>query len=170
MSRSSAVRRGLAAAATSLAVAAVPAAAAAQAADPQVSCVPDTVVVGASTTCAVAGVAASRAVVLELRSGATVVASAEGVAGTDGSTTIELTVPTTAATGALSIALAGTSVAVPVTIEPVRPSGVSAGLGPSGGDVARVLPAAVVLAVALTLGLASLPGIRRRAARPGDAT
>ena len=169
MTRPDALRRGLATVAVSLAVAALPAAAVAQSSDPELSCVPDSVAAGTSTACTVAGVAASRAVDLELRSGTTVVATARGVAGTDGAVTIALDVPADAPTGALSVALVGTSVAVPVTVTPARPSGVSAGLGPSTGEVARTLPAAAVLAAALTLGLASLPGLRRRAARPGDA-
>lgn len=140
-----------------------PAAAVAQSADPELSCVPDSVVAGATTSCTVSGVAASRAVDLELRSGPDVVATADGVAGTDGTATITVTVPASTTAGTLTVALAGTGVTLVIGVEPARPSGVSAGLGPSAGDVVRTVPAAALLAAAVLLAGGALPGMRRRA-------
>lgn len=170
MDRRPRLRTGLAATAALVGLL-VPSAALAQTSDPELSCVPDAVVAGGTTTCDVAGVAASRAVVLELRDGTTVVTTANGVAGTDGTATIALTVPAASPTGALSVALGGTSVSVALSVEPARPSGVAAGLGPSTGDVARTLPAALLLAGALALAGVALPGLRRRATGgTGDAS
>lgn len=134
----------------------------AQTADPEVSCIPDTIAAGATTTCVVAGVAASRPVELELRSATTVVATADGVAATDGTASITLEVPTSAPTGTLRVALVGTSVAAVVEVTPARPSGVSAGLGPSTGDVDRALPAVMLIAGPLVLLGTAVASLRRR--------
>lgn len=160
-------RRWTAAAAAAVALLGA-SAALAQTADPELSCVPDAVVAGGTLTCTVTGVAPSRAVDLELRAGAAVLASADGVAATDGTATVTVTVPGDAAAGAATVALVGTSVSLPVTVSSARPTTVAAGLGPSAGDVARTLPAAAVLAVALALALVAAPGLRRRwsGARP----
>jgi hypothetical protein len=162
LDRTARARRALASS-VALAALLVPTATLAQTTDPELSCVPDTVAADGTTTCAVAGVAASRAIVLELRSDGATIATANGVAGTDGAASIALAVPTTAPPGDLTVALRGTSLTVALTVEPARPSGVSAGLGPSSGDVTRTLPAAVLLAGAVALGAAALPGLRRRA-------
>lgn len=139
-----------------------PVAAGAQTADPEVSCIPDTIAVGATTTCVIAGVAPSRPVELELRSGTTVVATADGVAATDGTASITLEVPTSAPTGSLRVALVGTSVAAVVEVTPARPSGVSAGLGPSTRDVDRALPTAMLIAGPLVLLGTAVASLRRR--------
>lgn len=141
--------------------------ASAQSADPELSCVPDTVVAGGTVTCDVAGVAASAAVDLELRDGATVVATADGVASTAGAATIALSIPTSARIGTLAVALVGTAVTVDLTVDSPRPTTISAGVGPSRGDVERTLPASAVLAMGLLLGLAAVPGLRRRGTRVG---
>ena len=137
-----------------------PTAVVAQTADPELSCVPDTVTAGATLTCTVAGVAASRAVDLEFRVAGAVTATADGVAATDGTATVVLTVPATTVGGDATVALVGTSVTLPVTVEPARPSTVSAGLGPSRGDVARTVPTAVT--VTLGAALAAVAGWGRR--------
>lgn len=134
----------------------------AQSGDPEFSCVPESVVAGGVVSCRVTGVAASRTVTLELRDGAAVLASANGVADTQGRASVDLTVPATTTSGAYTILLSGGSVEFPITVGPARPSGVSAGLGPSAGDVARAVPAAAVLALAVSLATGSLPGLRRR--------
>lgn len=151
-------------------LAVAPVAARAQTTDPELSCVPEAVSAGALVTCRVTGVAASRTVTVELRDDATVLADASGVADAQGRAAIDLVVPTTVRAGTLTIALVGTDLAFPVTVTAARPSGVSAGVGPSSGDVARVLPAATVLALAIVLAAANAPGLRRRSRRPGSTT
>jgi hypothetical protein len=134
----------------------------AQSGDPEFSCVPESVAAGGSVSCRVTGVAASRSVTLELRDEATVLASASGVADTQGRASVDLVVPASTATGSYTILLSGDTVEFPITVGPARPSGVSAGVGPSAGDVARAVPAAVVLALAVSLAGGSVPGLRRR--------
>ncbi len=159
-------RRGIVAAAAAAAMVG-PAAALAQTADPELSCVPDAVAPGAAVTCSVVGASPSRAVTLELRDGTTVLTSESGVAGTDGGATVRLVVPATAPSRPLTVALVGSDVTFGVTVGVVRPTGVSAGLGPSTSDVARTLPAATVLAAAGLLAAAALPGLRRRGTSAG---
>lgn len=158
------VRRILAGATVAAALLA-PTAAVAQTADPELSCVPDTVTAGATMTCTVAGVAASRAVDLELRVADAVVATADGVAATDGTATVVLTVPAATAGGDATVALVGTSVTLPVTVQPARPSTVSAGLGPSDGDVARTIPTAAAVTLGAALAVVAGSGRRRHGAR-----
>jgi len=71
-----------------------------------------------------------------------------------------LTVPAVTAGGDATVALVGTSVTLPVTVQPARPSTVSAGLGPSRGDVPRTIP--VAAAVTLGAALAAAAGWERR--------
>jgi hypothetical protein len=142
----------------------------AQTANPELSCSPETVTAGATVTCRVTGVAPSRAVRIELLDGTRLLAAADGVADTQGRATLDLAVPGPLPAGPLAISLVGSGIELPVSVGPTRPSGVSAGLGPSQAELARRFPALAVLAVGITLAVAGLPGLRRRGARPGTPT
>jgi len=132
----------------------------AQSGDLEMSCAPESVAAGATTTCSVAGVAASTRVTIEVRSAATVVGQSSGISGTDGRAAIEVAIPAATSPGQVTLALRGTTLTFDISVTPDRPSGVSAGLFPSSGDVARTAPTALV--VSMVLALALVLGLPRR--------
>jgi hypothetical protein len=132
----------------------------AQSGDLEMSCAPESVVAGATTTCDVAGVTASTRVTIEVRSAGTVVGQSSGIAGTNGRAAIEVAIPAATSPGQVTLALRGTTLTFDISVTPDRPSGVSAGLFPSSGDVARTAPTALV--VSMVLALALVLGLPRR--------
>jgi len=143
---------------TMLLVASSATTASAQSGDIEMSCAPESVSAGAATVCNVAGVAASTRVTIEVRSAGTVVGQSSAIAGTDGRAAVEVAIPADTAPGRATLALRGTTLSFDVTVTPGRPTGVSAGLSPSSGDIERAVPAALIsglmLALALSLRLA----------------
>jgi hypothetical protein len=135
--------------------------ASAQSGDVEMSCAPESVVAGATTTCNVAGVAASTRATIEVRSAGTVVGQSSAIAGTDGRAVIAVVIPATTSPGQVTLALSGTTLTFDVTVTPGRPTGVSAGLSPSSGDVVRGAP--LTLVAGLVLMLALLRTLPRRA-------
>ncbi len=127
--------------------------AAAQAGDIEMSCAPESVSAGATTVCDVGGVAASTRVTIEVRSAETVVGQSSAIAGTDGRAAIEVAIPADTAPGRVTLALRGTTLTFDVTVTPGRPTGVSAGLSPSSGDIERGVPFAPVAGLMLALPL-----------------
>ncbi len=128
----------------------------AQSGDLEMSCAPESVAAGATTTCNVAGVAASTRATIEVRSAGTVVGQSSAIAGTDGRAAIQVEIPAATSSGQVTLALRGTTLTFDVTVTPNRPTSVSAGLSPSSGDVERGVPIALMvsLGLAVALGLA----------------
>ncbi len=161
-SRRPIVAAALLAAVTVLGVVVLDAAqASAQSSDVELSCAPETVGAGGTTTCDVAGVAASTRVTIEVRSAGTVVGRSSQVAGTDGRVAIEVAIPAATTPGPATLAIVGTNLTFDVTVTPGRPSGVSAGLSPSSLDLVREPPLGLV--VSMMLALAVVIGFPRRA-------
>jgi hypothetical protein len=127
--------------------------AAAQSGDIEMSCAPESVSAGATTVCDVGGVAASTRVTIEVRSAGTVVGQSSAIAGTDGRAAIEVAIPADTAPGRVTLALRGTTLTFDVTVTPGRPTGVSAGLSPSSGDIERGVPFAPIAGLMLALPL-----------------
>jgi len=126
----------------------------AQSGEGEMSCAPESVSAGATTTCNVSGVAASTRVTIEVRSAGAVVGQSSAIAGTDGSAVIEVAITAATAPGRATLALRGSTLTFDITVTPGRPTGVSAGLSPSTGDVARGVPIAFMISLFLVLAFA----------------
>jgi hypothetical protein len=137
----------------------------AQSADPEMSCAPETVRAGGTTTCVVTGAPASTRVTIDVVRDGTVISQSSALAGTDGRATVATSVPSDATSGAATLTLRGTALTFPINVIPGAPTGVSAGLSPSVGEVERGVPAGVLLMAALLLaiGLARTSLVRSRA-------
>jgi hypothetical protein len=157
--RSSHALRGGRRVSAALAVAllcAMPTAAVAQNDDLDLSCAPESVVAGTSTTCTVAGVTPSSRTTIEVRSGQRVVGQSSAIADTGGRATVIVAIPADVAPGTVSLALRGTTLTFGVTVTPGVPTGVTAGLSPSNGDVERGFPLTVLIVIAVATLLRSV--------------
>jgi hypothetical protein len=133
----------------------------AQATDPEMSCAPETVRAGGTTTCTVAGATASTRVNIDVVRDGSVVGQSSAIAGTDGRATVVVTIPSGTASGPVTLTLRGSALTFNVTVIPGAPTGVSAGYSPSVGDVERILPSSI-LAVTLLLLILTLSRGRAR--------
>jgi hypothetical protein len=131
----------------------------AQSDDTVMSCAPEAVRAGETTTCSVAGVAPSSRTTVELRSGDSVVGRSSAISTTAGRASIEVAIPADAVPGELTLSLGGTALTFVVTVVAGLPTGVSAGVSPSVGDIERAAPLALLLALATTMAAVAL---RRR--------
>lgn len=137
----------------------------AQSADPEMSCAPETVRAGGTTTCVVTGSPASTRVTIDVVRDGTVIGQSSALAGTDGRASVVTSVPADATSGAATLTLRGTALTFPIDVIAGAPTGVSAGLSPSVGEVERSVPAGMLLMAALLLaiGLARTSLVRSRA-------
>jgi len=136
--------------------------AAAQSGDPELSCRPESAPAGTTVVCEALGVPASMRSTVELRGDSGVLAEGSAIAGTDGRASIDLAIPASVRPGVYVVGLAGRTVTFDLRVTAARPSGVSAGLSPSTGDVPRQFPVALAAAVIAALA-GSVSAARRRA-------
>jgi len=134
-------------------------AASAQSVDTEMSCAPETLRAGETMTCSVAGVAASSRTTVELRSGESIIGRSSAISTTAGRASIAVVIPAGTPPGELTLTLADTTLTFVVSVVASLPTGVSAGLAPSIGDVERGAPLAVLLLLGTTMATLT---VRRR--------
>lgn len=123
---------------------------------PEMSCTPESVRAGGTTTCVVTGAPASTRVTIDVVQDGTVIGQSSALAGTDGRATVETSVPSDATSGVATLTLRDAALTFPINVIAGAPTGVSAGLSPSAGEVERSVPAGMLLMAALLLSIGQI--------------